>query len=163
MADLFFNRFTAMVDIPETAADIAATGTTGAPGIAPATTTTLPPGEPMRSPVNAMSPVQPAMALGVPVDAASPSAAPAGGRAFAPSAAPIPVDTTAGPLSGTAADPSSPTRPFPNTIPPTAAPPSISIFQLIPDRIFGLPIIAVIGIIIYLPVFFLIFKSYIGL
>ena len=82
---------------------------------------------------------------------------------MAASAAPVRVDTTAGPLSGTAADPSSPTRPFPNTIPPTAGPVAISLFQLMPDKIFGLPIIAVIGIAIYLPVFFLIFKSYIGL
>lgn len=165
MADLFFDRFSAMVAVPETAADVAAdVATTGAAtGTAPATTTIPPAGEPMRSPVNAMSPAQPAMAQGVPIDAAAPSASPVGGRAIAPSAAPIPVDTTAGPLSGTAADPSSPTRPFPNTIPPTAGPATISIFQLIPPTIFGLPIVAIIGIVIYLPVFFLIFKSYIGL
>lgn len=162
MADLFFDRFSAMVAIPDTAADMAASHDT-TPGTVPLTVTPAPAGEPLRSPVNAMSPVQPAMAQGVPVDAAPPSAAPVGGRAMAPSAAPIPVDTAAGPLSGTAADPSSPTRPFPNTIPPTAGPVTISLFDMIPDRIFGLPIIAIIGIAIYLPVFFLIFKSYIGL
>ena len=162
MADLFFDRFSAMVAVPDTAADMAASHDT-TPGTVPLTVTPAPAGEPLRSPVNAMSPVQPAMAQGVPVDAAPPSAAPVGGRAMAPSAAPIPVDTAAGPLSGTAADPSSPTRPFPNTIPPTAGPVTISLFDMIPDRIFGLPIIAIIGIAIYLPVFFLIFKSYIGL
>lgn len=181
MADLFFDRFSGMVAVPETAAAVAATDSTAAPataagatlvrpagGTAPATvpgTATPPPaGEPMRSPVNAMSPNQPAMAQGVPVDAAPLSANPAGGRALAGSAAPIPVDTTAGPLSGTAADPSSPTRPFPNTVPPIPqGPAAISIFQLIPPTIFGLPIVAIIGILIYLPVFFLIFKGYIGL
>ena len=162
MADLFFDRFSAMVAVPDTAADMAASHDT-TPGTVPLTVTPAPAGEPLRSPVNAMSPVQPAMAQGVPVDAAPPSAAPVGGRAMAPSAAPIPVDTAAGPLSGTAADPSSPTRPFPHTIPPTAGPVTISLFDMIPDRIFGLPIIAIIGIAIYLPVFFLIFKSYIGL
>ena len=175
MADLFFDRFSAMVAVPETAADAAMAGTAppqpGTPLVPPTqavppTTTPPPGGEPLRSPVNAMSPNQPAMVQGARVDATAPSAAPVGGRALAPSASPIPVDTTAGPLSGTAADPSSPTRPFPNTIPPAnigVPAPAISIFQLIPPTLFGLPIVAIIGIVIYLPVFFLIFKSYIGL
>ena len=43
---------------------------------------------------------------------------------------------------------------------PTAAP-AISIFSLIPDRIFGLPLVAIIGILLYIPVFILIFKVYV--
>ncbi len=39
--------------------------------------------------------------------------------------------------------------------------PALSIFSMIPDRIFGLPIIAIIGILLYIPVFILIFKVYV--
>ena len=179
MADLFFDRFSAMVALPDTAADVAAgASATGvgtmegaavgrgamasaavAAGAADSTerTNVIPDSGAMPTPGT--------VPQGVPVDATAPSAAPVGGRAMAPSASPIPVDTTAGPLSGTAADPSSATRPFPNTLPPVAptGPAAISILQMIPDRIFGLPIVAIIGIVIYLPVFFLIFKGYIGL
>lgn len=43
----------------------------------------------------------------------------------------------------------------------TAAPPAISLLSMIPKEPFGLPLIAVIGIIIYLPIFFIIFKVYV--
>ena len=43
----------------------------------------------------------------------------------------------------------------------TAAPPAISLLSMIPKEPFGLPLIAIIGIIIYLPIFFIIFKVYV--
>ncbi len=39
--------------------------------------------------------------------------------------------------------------------------PAISLFSLIPSELFGMPIVAIIGIVIYLPIFFIIFKSYV--
>jgi carbon monoxide dehydrogenase subunit G len=39
--------------------------------------------------------------------------------------------------------------------------PALSIFSMIPNRIFGLPIVAIIGILLYIPVFILIFKVYV--
>ena len=52
---------------------------------------------------------------------------------------------------------------------PAAAPPpprpkgpeSIPLSLLIPEELFGIPIVAVVGIIIYVPIFVLIFKSYV--
>jgi len=43
----------------------------------------------------------------------------------------------------------------------TAAPPAISLLSMIPKEPFGLPLIAIIGIIIYLPILFIIFKVYV--
>ncbi len=43
----------------------------------------------------------------------------------------------------------------------TAAPPAISLLSMIPKEPFGLPLVAIIGIIIYLPIFFIIFKVYV--
>ena len=49
-------------------------------------------------------------------------------------------------------------------VPPPATfstpPANISVFSLIPSEIFGLPIVAWIGIAIFLPIFFLIFSAY---
>ena len=39
--------------------------------------------------------------------------------------------------------------------------PALSVFSMIPNRIFGLPIVAIIGILLYIPVFILIFKVYV--
>ncbi len=50
--------------------------------------------------------------------------------------------------------------PIPPGIMPTPAP-SLSIFALIPAEMFGLPIIAIIGIVLWLIIFVLIFKSYV--
>ena len=44
---------------------------------------------------------------------------------------------------------------------PAAPAPAISIFSMIPNRIFGLPLVAIIGILLYIPVFILIFKVYV--
>lgn len=41
------------------------------------------------------------------------------------------------------------------------APVKLPIWALIPSQMFGLPIVAIIGIVIYLPIFFLIFKAYV--
>lgn len=47
--------------------------------------------------------------------------------------------------------------------PPSQAPAGVSIFRLIPSELFGLPIIAIIGIMIYLPILLLLFwKSVFG-
>ena len=52
------------------------------------------------------------------------------------------------------ASPAAPTRKM------TPAP-ALSVFSMIPNRIFGLPIVAIIGILLYIPVFILIFKVYV--
>ena len=40
-------------------------------------------------------------------------------------------------------------------------PGAISLLSLIPSELFGLPIVAIIGLILYVPIFILIFKSYV--
>lgn len=51
------------------------------------------------------------------------------------------------------------------TLQPVARPrtpaPTLSLLQLIPKEPFGLPLVAVIGILLYLPIFFIIFKGYV--
>ena len=42
-----------------------------------------------------------------------------------------------------------------------AAPPAVSLLSMIPKEPFGLPLVAIIGIIIYLPILFIIFKVYV--
>ena len=49
----------------------------------------------------------------------------------------------------------------PGIIPPPPAQVGISVFDLIPSEMFGLPIVAVIGIVLYIPIFVLIFKAYV--
>lgn len=44
---------------------------------------------------------------------------------------------------------------------PAQAPAGISVFSLIPSELFGLPIIAIIGIVLYVPIFIMIFKAYV--
>ena len=39
--------------------------------------------------------------------------------------------------------------------------PALSVFSMIPKQMFGLPIVAIIGILLYIPVFILIFKVYV--
>ena len=46
-------------------------------------------------------------------------------------------------------------------IPPAPADIGLPITALIPTELFGLPIVAIIGIVIYIPIFILIFKSYV--
>ena len=108
MADMFFDRFTAMVAQP-----IVAT---------PAPTT--------ETPAMAAATIPPAVAA----DMADPHQVPGATAAVSPALIPQP---------------------------PPAQPAAISIFSLIPSEVFGLPLVAVIGIILYLPIFFLIFKSYV--
>ncbi len=47
----------------------------------------------------------------------------------------------------------------PGIMPP--APATLPIWALIPPTMFGLPIVAIIGIVIYIPIFILIFKAYV--
>lgn len=67
--------------------------------------------------------------------------------------------------TGTA--PAGTATPMPQAASPTAPvrkmtpAPALSIFSMIPNRIFGLPIVAIIGILLYIPVFILIFKVYV--
>ena len=49
----------------------------------------------------------------------------------------------------------------PTVIPPAPVSVGIPITALIPSELFGLPITAVIGIVLYIPIFILIFKSYV--
>ena len=46
----------------------------------------------------------------------------------------------------------------PRPLPPT---PGISMLDLIPAELFGLPIVAIVGIVLYIPIFILIFKAYV--
>ena len=39
--------------------------------------------------------------------------------------------------------------------------PALSVISLIPKQMFGLPIVAIVGILLYIPVFILIFKVYV--
>ena len=50
-------------------------------------------------------------------------------------------------------------RPLP--VSTSMAPPSISMFDLIPKEMFGLPLVAIIGIVLFIPIFVLIFKPYV--
>jgi carbon monoxide dehydrogenase subunit G len=49
----------------------------------------------------------------------------------------------------------------PGILPQAPANVSIPIMALIPSELFGLPIVAIIGILLYIPIFILIFKSYV--
>ena len=56
------------------------------------------------------------------------------------------------------------TTPMPAALParaPARAPATLSLLSLIPEQPFGLPRVAIIGIVLYIPVFILIFKSYV--
>ena len=89
-----------------------------------------------------------------PVVAPAVVAADAAGTAPKGTATPMPQATsTAAPVPQTA-NAAVPTRKM------TPAP-ALSIFSMIPNRIFGLPIVAIIGILLYIPVFILIFKVYV--
>ena len=72
---------------------------------------------------------------------------------------------TDGPIGAIAAmtgDAASTTRPAGAPVVP-AGPPKLSILDLIPAEPFGLPRVAIIGIVLWLAVVFLVFKSYVGL
>ena len=110
MADMFFDRFTAMVAAPAPTAPTA-----------PADTTLITP----------PTSIPPAIAAIM----ADPNQVPGNTPAVNPNLIPMPL--------------------------PPQGPAAISIFALIPKEIFGLPIVAVIGIAIWLFIFVLIFKSYV--
>ena len=84
------------------------------------------------------------------IAAQGPVVAPAVAAADATGTAPA---GTATPMPQTA----SPTRPARKMTPA----PALSVFSMIPKQMFGLPIIAIIGILLYIPVFILIFKVYV--
>ena len=71
----------------------------------------------------------------------------------AASAAGVAAEGTATPMPASHA-------PQPVARPRTPAP-ALSLLQLIPKEPFGLPLVAVIGILLYLPIFFIIFKGYV--
>ena len=50
---------------------------------------------------------------------------------------------------------------IPKPPPRAAKPAAISVFDLIPAEIYGIPLVAVIGIVIFIPIFILIFKPYV--
>jgi carbon monoxide dehydrogenase subunit G len=52
-------------------------------------------------------------------------------------------------------------KPVPMSTATPMAPPSISMFDLIPKEMFGLPLVAIIGIVLFVPIFVLIFKPYV--
>ena len=51
--------------------------------------------------------------------------------------------------------------PKPAPAAPLPATPSLSVFDLIPSELFGLPLVAIIGIALFIPIFVLIFKPYV--
>ena len=74
-----------------------------------------------------------------------------------PVAAPVPFhDPTQVPGDTPAVSPALVPRPL-----PPAAAPGISMFDLIPSELFGLPLVAIIGIVLYIPIFILIFRAYV--
>ena len=88
------------------------------------------------------------------IAAQGPVVAPAVAAADAAGTAP---EGTATPMPQAASPAASPAAPVRKMTPA----PALSIFSMIPDRIFGLPIVAIIGILLYIPVFILIFKVYV--
>ncbi len=81
-----------------------------------------------------------------------------------------PVPAAAAVAAGVAAptlatiDPAAEGPPLPipaRVMPPAPANVGISVFDLIPPEMFGLPIVAIIGIVLYIPIFILIFKAYV--
>ena len=66
------------------------------------------------------------------------------------------LPTAPHPASSQSGMPAAPGAPRPRT-----PAPALSLLQLIPKEPFGLPLVAVIGIILYLPIFFIIFKGYV--
>ena len=88
------------------------------------------------------------------IAAQGPVVAPAVVAADAAGTAPVGTATPMPQATSPAASPAAPVRKM------TPAP-ALSIFSMIPDRIFGLPIVAIIGILLYIPVFILIFKVYV--
>jgi hypothetical protein len=55
--------------------------------------------------------------------------------------------------------PAVPVQPGIMPVPPATV--AIPIWALIPKEMFGLPIVAIIGIVLYVPIFVLIFKAYV--
>ena len=73
--------------------------------------------------------------------------------------APAVVELTAPVSNVVRVSPAAPAAPVPVRAPTPA--PALSVFSLIPSEVFGLPIVAVIGIVVYIPIFIIIFKSYV--
>ena len=88
-------------------------------------------------------------------------AAPAGTVAVNDTAASVMTDGPIGVIAALTGDAHSTTRPASAPVAPAAV--KLSILDLIPAEPFGLPRIAIIGIVLWLFVFFLVFKSYVGL
>ena len=76
-----------------------------------------------------------------------------------PEDAPLPADVQARVASADPAVEGTP-LPIPPTLMPTPAP-SLSIFALIPSELFGIPIIGVVGIFLWLIIFVMIFGGYV--
>ena len=76
-----------------------------------------------------------------------------------PEDAPLPADVQAKVVSADPAVGGTP-LPIPPTLMPTPAP-SLSIFALIPSELFGIPFIGVVGIILWLIIFIMIFSGYV--
>ncbi len=89
------------------------------------------------------------------------AAAPAGTVAVDDTAASVMTDGPIGAIAALTGDADSTRRPASAPVVPAAV--KLSILDLIPAEPFGLPRIAIIGIVLWLFVFFLVFKSYVGL
>ena len=92
---------------------------------------------------------------------AAPAAAPHGTVAVDDTAASVMTDGPIGAIAALTGDAHTTARPASAPVVPAAV--KLSILDLIPAEPFGLPRIAIIGIVLWLFVFFLVFKSYVGL
>ncbi|GAC1486182.1 MAG: carbon monoxide dehydrogenase subunit G [Acetobacteraceae bacterium] len=85
---------------------------------------------------------------------------PTGAAAALPGVAPIAADGPVGAIAALTGDAQSTARPA--SAPVVTAPPKISLFDMIPKEPFGYPRVAFIGVLLWLVIFILIFKSYVG-
>ena len=90
------------------------------------------------------------------------AAAPAGTAAVDDTAASVMTDGPVGAIAALTGSAETTARPASAPVVP-AGPPKLSILDLIPAEPFGLPRVATIGIVLWLFVVFLVFKSYVGL
>ncbi len=98
----------------------------------------------------------------IPVEAAAAPMAVPGAVMVDDTAASVATDGPIGVIAALTGDAASTARPAHAPLPP-AKMPSTSMWDLIPERPFGYPRVAIVGFVLWLAVLFLVFKSYVGL
>jgi len=76
--------------------------------------------------------------------------------------APVAADGPVGVIAAATGDAESTARPISAPLPPPS-PPRLTMWDMIPKEPFGFPRVAIVGTLLYLVVFFLVFKTYVGL